>query len=411
MAQAKRRSRLVLTLLVGGFVLAALLAAFWPRPLLVDLGTVTRGAMRLTIDEEGRTRVSEPYVVSTPVAGRLQRVEVNPGDPVVRGETIIVHMLPTNPVALDMRTREQALAAVQAAKAALRGAHADLAAAEASRDLAQIELQRTEQLAARNIASSAALDRDRREFRISEAAVQMADAAIATREADLVTAEAQLIGFEDLGMGAALQNGRADDIPLHAPASGLILQVMQQSETTLPAGSPIMEIGDIEGDLEIVVDLISSDAVQVKRGDPVVITDWGGPKTLKGSVTRIDPFGMTKVSALGVEEQRVPVIIALDSPPEDRSGLGHGYRVETRIVVWQANDVLQVPSSALFRAGDAWSVFLAQNGTAHQIPVEIGKNNGVEAELTGGLTDGASVIIYPSAAVQDGAAIAPRIIE
>lgn len=411
MAKAKKHSRQVLSLLAAGLIAAAVAAAFWPRPLMVDLGEVSRGPLQVTIEEEGRTRVSEPYVVSTPVAGRLQRVEVDPGDPVIRGETIIVHMLPTNPVALDVRTREQAQAAVKAAEAALRGAHADLSAAEASRDLAETELKRTGQLAERNIASPAALDRDKREFRISEAAVQMAEAAIATREANLITAQAQLIGFEDLGIGAALREGGADDIPLYAPASGRILQIMQQSATTLPAGEPIMEIGDIEGDLEIVVELISSDAVQVTPGDPVIIDDWGGAMVLHGAVTRIDPFGITKVSALGVEEQRVPVIIALATPASERAGLGHGYRVETRIVTWQAEDVLRVPSSALFRDQDNWAVFVEVEGVAEQRTIEILRNNGTLAELGSGLRDGDRVVIYPSAAINDGVTIQQRVIE
>ncbi|OIQ40093.1 MAG: RND transporter [Roseobacter sp. MedPE-SWde] len=411
MTQAKKHSRLLLMFLVGGLIAAALAAAFWPRPVLVDLQEVSRGPLQITIDEEGRTRVSEPYVVSTPVAGRLQRVEVYPGDPVVRGETIVVQMLPTNPVALDVRTREQAQAAVKSAEAALRGAHADLSAAEASRDLAQTELQRTEQLAERNIASPAAYDRAKREFRISEARVQMAEAAIGTHEADLATAQAQLIGFEDFGIGAALRDQAQDDIPLYAPVSGRILQVMHQSATTLPAGEPIMEIGDIDGDLEIVVDLISSDAVQVTQGDPVQVEDWGGVATLHGEVSRIDPFGITKVSALGVEEQRVPVVIALASPSEDRAGLGHGYRVETRIIVWQAEDVLRVPSSALFRTGEAWSVFVMIDGAATQRQIDISHNNGTMAQVLSGVSEGDQVVIYPSAAIQNGTAIAQRIVQ
>lgn len=410
-AQAKRHSRLVLMLIVGGLIAGALAAAFWPRPLMVDLEQVSRGALQMSIDEEGRTRVSEPYVVSTPVAGRLQRVEVDPGDPVVRGETVIVLMLPTNPVALDLRTREQAQAAVRSAEAALRGAHADLSAAEASRDLAQTELQRTEKLAERNIASPAAYDRAKREYRISLARVQMAEAAIGTGEAELANAKAQLIGFEDLGLGAALRDKTQDDIPLYAPATGRILQVMHQSATTLPAGEPIMEIGDIEGDLEIVVDLISSDAVQVTPGDPVLIEDWGGVTSLEGEVSRVDPFGITKISALGVEEQRVPVVISLASPAEDRAGLGHGYRVETRIIVWRAEEVLRVPSSALFRTGDSWSVFVMMEGKATQRQIKISHNNGIQAQVVHGLSEGEQVVIYPSKAIQNGTAITQRIVE
>ncbi|MFX0540494.1 efflux RND transporter periplasmic adaptor subunit [Roseovarius sp. S4756] len=411
MAKARKRSRLILTAVVGALILGALTAAFWPRPIMVDLGSVTRGPMMVTIDEEGRTRVSEPYVVSTPVAGRLQRVEVDPGDAVLHGETVIAHMLPTNPAALDIRTREQAQAAVQAAEAALRVARADLNAAEASRDLAETQWQRTQRLAERDIASSAALDRARQEFRVADAAVETAHAAIDMRTADLANARSQLIGFDDRGLGAAPGEKTKDDIPLYAPASGRILRIIQQSETTLPAGAPIMEIGDVEGDLEIVVDLISSDAVQVERGDRVIIDDWGGPAALAGEVTRIDPFGMTQISALGVEEQRVSVTIALATPATARIGLGHGYRVEARIVVWEADDVLRVPSSALFRSGSEWSIFVEKGGKAVQRQISIGQNNGIEAEVTGGLKAGDQVVVYPSAAVHDGAAIAERSIE
>jgi HlyD family secretion protein len=411
MARAKRRSRLIVTSIVALLIGAALAAAFWPRPMLVNLGDVTRGPMMLTIDEEGRTRVAEPYVVSTPVAGRLQRVQVEPGDPVVRGETIVAHMLPTNPAALDIRTREQAQAAVQAAEAALRVARADLNAAIANRDLAESELGRTEQLLAREIASQAALDRASQNLRVSTAAVETAEAAIAMRAADLANARAQLIGFDDQGIAAAIGSTGSQDIPLYAPADGRILRVIQQSETTLPAGAPVMEIGDIEGELEVVVDLISSDAVQVSIDDPVIIDDWGGPSALAGKVHRIDPFAVTSFSALGVEEQRVPVTVELSTPPEDRMALGHGYRVEARIVIWQDPDALQVPASALFRSGDVWAVFVAADGVATRREVEIGRNNGIDAEVISGLEAGERVILYPSPAIVDGASIAERALQ
>ncbi|MBJ6373441.1 efflux RND transporter periplasmic adaptor subunit [Sedimentitalea arenosa] len=411
MAKARKRSRLILTAVVVLVLGSILAAAFWPRPVMVDLGAVTRGSMMVTIDEEGRTRVAEAYVVSTPVAGRLQRVQVDPGDPVVRGETVVAHMLPINPAALDVRTREQAQAVVRAAEAALRVARADLNGAIANRDLAETELTRARQLRERQIASEAAFDRAQQNFRIAEAAVETAEAAISVREADLANARAQLIGFDDQGLAAAIGNAGSDDIPLYAPADGRILRIIQQSETTLPAGAPIMEIGDIDGSLEVVVDLISSDAVQVEVGDPVVIEDWGGPQALDGQVRRIDPFGITEYSALGVEEQRVPVTIALTGQAEQRRALGHGYRVEARIVIWRSEDALRVPASALFRTGSDWSVFVAQNGTAALRVVRIGRNNGVVAEVLEGLSEGERVILYPSAAIADGLAVAERIVQ
>lgn len=409
MAKAKKRSRLILTtatVLLSG---AALAVAFWPKPTMVDMGTVSIGTMQLTIDEEGRTRVRDAYIVSTPVAGQLQRVSVQPGDQVVRGETVIAHMRPTNPAALDVRTREQAQAAVDAAQAALRVARADLNAALANRDMAQTELGRTEQLAERGISSTAALDSARQRSRVAQANVDTAEAAIAMREAEITNAQAQLIGFDDKGLAAAM-GPKSDDIPIHAPAEGRVLRVIQQSETTLPAGAPIMEIGNIENDLEVVVELLSTDAVKVKVGDPVIIGDWGGPTELAGEVIRVDPFGVTQFSALGVEEQRVNAVIAFTSPSTDYAGLGHGFRVESRIVVWQAEDTLIVPSSALFRSRGAWAVFVVVDGTAQLRAIEIGPNNGIETQVTNGLAEDDRVILYPSSGLSTDMSVAERTI-
>ncbi len=408
MAKARKRSRAILTGVAVLLVGAALTAAFWPQPMLVDMGEVTRGAMRLTIDEEGRTQVRDAYVVSTPVAGQLQRVEVQPGDAVVRGETIVAHMRPTNPAALDVRTREQAQAAVTAAEAALRVARADLNAALANRDLAETELERTNQLVERGVTSDAALDRARQSARVAQANVDTAEAAIAMREAEIANAQAQLIGFDDQRLAQAVGSVRSDDIPLRAPADGRILRVMQQSETTLPAGTPIMEIGNIENDLEVVVDLLSTDAVRVAPGDPVIITDWGGEADLSGEVVRVDPFGVTRFSALGVEEQRVTSVVAFTGPSEAYSGLGHGFRVEAQIVVWEDGDTLIVPASALFRSGQSWAVFVVEEGTARLRSIAIGPNNGIEAQVIEGLSEGDRVILYPSSGLSDGMAVAQR---
>jgi len=407
MTRRRSRSRLVLVGAALLLIAAALAAAFWPRPVLVDLGVVSQGPMMLTIDEEGRTKVSEPYMVSTPVAGRLQRVEVSPGDTVVRGETVVAHMLPTNPAALDIRTREQARAAVTAAEAAVRMAQADLNAAIATRDVAESELSRTRQLAASDLVSEAALDRAEGNYRIAITTVDTAAAAIAIREADLANAQSQLLGFEDPRLAEAI-GGETADIPLYAPADGRILRILQQSETTLPAGTPVMEIGDVANDLEVVVELISSDAVRVGLDDAVIIDDWGGDTALSGVVARIDPFAITKVSALGVEEQRVPVTVALTSPAAERTGLGHGYRVEARIVVWEEAETVQVPASALFRAGEGWAVFVDRDGVAATQSVSLGPNNGQNAQVLTGLVPGDRIILYPSAAIAEGVQIAER---
>ncbi len=408
MAQKKKRSRLYLTIgtlvVIGG----GLAAAFWPRATMVDMGAVTRGEMTVTIDEEGRTRVRDAYVVSTPITGRLRRVEVEPGDPVERGKTVVAHMLPTNPAVLDVRTREQALAAVAAAEAALRVARADLNAAIANRDGANTDLARARQLAERGVASDAALDRARQAARVADANVDTAEAAISMRQAEVANARAQMIGFDDHGLGAAVDAARSQDIPLYAPADGRILQIMQQSETTLPAGTPIMEIGNVNNDLEVVVDLLSTDAVQVHPGERVIIDDWGGPETLAGTVARIDPFGITKISALGVEEQRVNTLIRFTGPPELHAGLGHGFRVESRIVVWEDANALIVPSSALFRSAGDWAVFRVEDGKARVRIVSVGRNNGTQAQVLDGLAEGDRVILFPSSGLADGTSVARR---
>ena len=410
MAKPKKRSRLVLTLAALVVLGAALAAAFWPRPMAVDMGAVTVAPLVVTIDEEGRTRVAEAYVVSTPVAGRLQRVEVTPGTPVERGVTIVAHMLPTNPAALDVRTREQARAVVTAAEAALRVARADMNAALANAEFAQTELDRTRQLQERDIASDAALERSQQTARIAQAHVDTAEAAIGVREAEVANARSQLIGFDDRGLASAV-GGDADDIPLYAPADGRVLRLIQQSETTLPAGAPIMEIGDVSGDLEVVVELISTDAVQVAAGDRVIIEDWGGDANLAGVVQRVDPFGVTKFSALGVEEQRVTAVVALTSPAQARGALGHGFRVEARVVVWEDAAALVVPASALFRDGTGWAAFRVEDGAARLTPVQIGRSDGIATQVLGGLEDGMTVILYPSAAVTEGVAVAARALD
>ncbi|NBD30285.1 MAG: HlyD family efflux transporter periplasmic adaptor subunit [Alphaproteobacteria bacterium] len=409
MARAKRRSRLALTAIAILVVAGTLTAAFWPQPTLVDMATVGRGPIQVTIDEDGRTQVHEVYVVSTPVAGLLQRVTVEAGDPVTAREAVVAQMRPTNPAALDVRTREQALAAVDAAQAALRVAEADRNSAAAAHELAETDLDRARQLAESGTVSRAALERAETNARATEAALQTAEAAIAMRQAELANARAQLIGFEDQALSEAVGSGFEDSIPLHAPIDGRILRVVQESEAVLPAGAPVLEIGDIANGLDVVVDLISSDAVQVSLGDPVLIEDWGGSATLHGTVTRIAPSAVTKVSALGVEEQRVSVDVTFDTPAEERASLGHGFRVEARIVIWQAEDVLKVPSAALFRDAGGWAVFTVDDeGLARLALVDLGRNNGIEAHVLSGLAEGDRVILYPSAGLAAGDHVAPR---
>lgn len=227
------------------------------------------------------------------------------------------------------------------------------------------------------------------------------------RVAEIANAQTQLMGFDDQSLAAAVGHS-SDDIPIYTPAGGRVLRVFQQSETTLPAGAPIMEIGNIESDLEIVVDLLSTDAVKVSEADRVIISDWGGASELEGEVVRVDPFGFTQFSALGVEEQRVTTVIALTSPPSRYSGLGHGFRVEAQIVVWEGKDIVIVPSSALFRQQENWAVFVMADGKAQLRSVKIGANNGLQAQVIDGLNDQESVVLYPASGIIDGVSVEKR---
>lgn len=410
--QNKRRTRTYIMAAVAAALVLLLAWAFWPRALAVDIGEVHRGQMVVTIDEEARTRVRDAYVVSAPIAGQLMRVEVEPGDHVIGGETIIARMLPVAPSALDVRTREQARAAVAAAEAALRVSRADLNSALATRDLAETNLARQRSLEATGVVSEAALDIAERELRTAEAAVDTATAAISMRQAELASARARLIEFS--GAPAATGPAGGDDatggnaIPLRAPITGRILRVFQESETTLGAGQPIVEIGDTSNDLEVIAELLSTDAVQVEAGDRVLIEHWGGEDVLEGIVERVEPWGFTKYSALGVEEQRVNTIIRFTTPLEERSALGHGYRVEAQIVIWEDDDALIVPSSALFRSGGDWSVFVVDGGRARETPVAVLQNNGIQAAVSDGLEEGTPLILYPGAGISDGRRVRAR---
>ena len=406
---ARKRSRSYFAITATVLVVAALAYAFWPRPTSVDMGEAKMGAMQLTVNEEGFTRVHDAYVVSSPVAGRLLRVEVEPGDPVVKGETVIAQMRPSSPAMLDIRTREQARASVTAAEATLRVARADLNKAKSDLDLASQELDRTRRLAETDTASKAALDRAEAEYRAASATKDNAEAVIAVREAELDNARARLIGFEEDAAGATSDSSAP--VPLTAPTTGTVLRVIQKSETTLSAGTDIMEIGNIDHDLEVVVELLSTDAVQVSPGDRVMIADWGGNSELEGTVERVEPWGYTKYSSLGVEEQRVKAIIRFTSPKSEREKLGHGYRVEVKIVIWSDDNTLLIPSNALFRDGETWAVFRVVDKTAYQTRVKVGKDNGISAQILDGLSAGDQIVLYPSAGLADGAKVVRRMVQ
>ena len=408
---ARKQSRMGMMIGTGAVVAGVLVYAFWPRAVMVDMGAVMRGSMIMTIDEEAKTRVRDAYVVSAPIAGRVLRVDVEPGDSVVGGKTVIARMLPLNPSALDVRTREQARATVSAAQAGLRVSRADLNKALADKDLADLDWSRARELRKNGTIAQIALDRAERVWRSARATFDTARAAISMREADLANARAHLISFSERRVPGAAALPMENAIPLTAPVSGRILRVMQESETTLAAGTPILEIGDISNDLEIVVELLSTDAVQVQEGDRVIIEKWGQPNALSGVIERVEPWGFTKFSALGVEEQRVNALVRFVDPLEKRDSLGHGFRVETRIVIWEGADVLLAPSSALFREKGSWGVFVVEEGQAQFRSVEVVHNNGVKAEIADGVVIGDQLILYPGPGILDGTKVEKRTLE
>jgi HlyD family secretion protein len=396
--------RLLFWLPIVAVTALALLWLFWPRAVAVDFVTVARGPLEVSVSDEGETRVKDVYVVSAPVPGLMRRIALEAGDPVVAGETVTARIEPSDPSFLDMRTAAEARAAAQAAEAAQRLAVASVRRAEAELDFAQAELARYRGLAERDTVSANDLDAAERRARTAAAALDEARAALRVRESELVQARARLMAP---GLARRRRGADCDCVDVYSPVSGSVLRVLQESEAVVASGTPLVEIGN-PGDLEIVVDLLSTDAVRVQPGQPVRIEAWGGAGDLAGRVRRVEPFGFTKVSALGIEEQRVNVIIDFTEPPERWRRLGHGYRVEPRIVLAAAESALKVPRAALFRDGGKWAVFRRDGGRAQLQHVELGLASGLEAEITQGLAEGDEVVLQPGDRVSDGTRIRPR---
>jgi HlyD family secretion protein len=385
-------------------VVAGLVYAFWPRPVSVSLVTVERGPMMVTIDDEGTTRVREIYTISSPLAGRVARFEGKVGDSVTAGETVVATIRSADPSFHDSRAHSELGAAVKAAEAARDLARARVERVAAANDYAQAELKRSTDLAERGTLSRSALDRARMEARTKAAEFAEARAALRVRVFELQTARAALLGP---GTAGAETSEESCCFKVRAPVSGTILRIYRESEAVVRAGAPLVEIGD-PTDLEIVMDLLSRDAVSVSPGAQVLIDGWGGGGSLNGRVRRVEPFGFTKVSALGIEEQRVNVIIDFTDPPRLWKRLGHGYRVVGRIVVWRGKNVLQAPLSALFRAQGDWALFRVVDGRARLARVKIGRMNSRSAEILSGLDAGDLVLLYPSDRIEDGVRVIGR---
>jgi HlyD family secretion protein len=379
---------------------AALLGGWWllrSPAVPVEVAEVSRGPLRVTVDEEGQTRVRRRYVVAAPTAGRLLRIELDEGDAVPAGGLVAR----LEPAPLDPRDEATAEARLRAARAQKSASDARVALAEAALLQARRDSERAERLREAGAKSDEALELARLKHTEAaqdlEAARFAADAAIHEVEA----AQAVLIAARSprprLASRAPCEEP-GSCIDVRSPVAGSVLRVHEESERIVAAGTPLLELGDPR-DVEIVVDVLSADAVKIAAGAPVVVEDWGGERPLEGRVRLVEPSGFTKVSALGVEEQRVNVVADFVDGP---GALGDGYRVEARVVVWEAPDVLRVPGSALFRRGDAWHVFVVERGTARLRPVEVGHRGSFEAELLAGLEPGERVVLHPSDRVQDG---------
>ena len=388
-------TRILVWLLLAA-VAAAFVWAFMPKPLEVTTAAVERGFLRITLDEEGQTRVRDRYVVSAPVDGKVLRIEHEPGDSVQGGSTILARFQPSRPGFLDSRTRAEAQARVARSEAQVERARVDLDRARAEHDHAQAELARHEQLHAEGLMADNRLESARLRAVTTSEAVRGAESAIVVVQLELERARTSLIEAGAVGAD------QGDVIILRSPITGVVLQRLRESESVVPSGEPLIEIGDPE-DLEIVSDMLSMDAVQIDPGDPVLIEQWGGDATLRGVVRQVEPFGFTKISALGVEEQRVNVIVDFEDPRAAWEALGDGYRVEIRVVVWETDDALKVPSSSLFRNGDEWAVYVIDElSLARLRGVQIGRRNALEAEVMAGLEQGDQVIAYPGDSIEDG---------
>jgi HlyD family secretion protein len=395
----RRRFLLNRRVWIGFLVTAGLLAvALWPTTIDVDTGRVTRGPLVVTVDEEGMTRVRDRFVVSSPVAGRVLRIELEPGDLVKRGQ-VVARVRAEPPPLLDERTRAEARAAVESAKAALGRARAEEQRARAALDQMRRELVRVRELAVSRVVSAQELDIRESEVKGAEESVNAAVFAVQVATSDLQRAQAR--------MAPSVTEASGRTVPVPAPADGAILKRVRESESIVPPGDPLLEIGD-PNRLEIVADLLSTDAVRIRPGARAIIAQWGGDRELQARVRRIEPGGFTKISALGVEEQRVNVVLDFVDPAAARAALGDAYRVEVRVVIWEAQDVLKVPTSALFREGEKWAVYVVEDGRSRRARIELGHQTSQEAEVTSGLAEGTVVILHPGDSLSDGTKVKAR---
>lgn len=379
-------------------LVALLIFAFLPKPVEVETAPVAQGPFAQAVEEEGMTRVRERYLISAPLAGQLLRIQLEAGDSVKRGD-VLATMIPAAPPLLDVRTERELQERLGAAEAERLRARASAERAKAALTQAQSDLERARQLAEEGLVSAA--EREQRELTVT----------LRTRELEAAQFESQVAEHQvDLARAALIRAkqgaGAGERLEIRSPVNGKVLRILQESERVVPLGTPLLEIAD-PADLEVVVDVLTTDAVDIRPGMPARIVRYGGEAPLEGRVRRVEPSAFTKISALGVEEQRVNVVIDLTSPRDRWETLGDGYRVEAQIFVFTKEDALKVPSGALFREGDRWAAFALSDGRARKRTVEVERRSGAEAMIEGGLSSGEEVIVYPSDAVKEGVKVKP----
>jgi len=382
-------------LVAAAIVLALIAWGFWPRAELAETATVARRPLAVTVEEEGRTRVRDRYVLYAPVAGYLRRIDLDVGDAVDSG-AVLATLDPLRPATLDQRSRAEAEARVAAARAGLAQRESEARRTAAEAELAKSEFARADNLLAKNLVSRSQFDQARSRMQASAAAKSSADAAIDVGRYEL---DAALASLRYTASGSSTE--KLEAVPVRSPVAGRVLAIHQESAGVVAAGQPLLDVGD-SGELEVMIELLSRDAVRIAPGGRVLLERWGGEAPLEGVVRTVEPTGFTKVSALGVEEQRVRVIADLASPPESWQRLGDGYRVEAKFIVWSSEDTLTVPSSALFRRDDGWAAFVVEGGRAREKLVTPGHGSGLLTEVVAGLEEGATVVVHPGDAIADG---------
>ncbi len=387
-----RWAQVSLLVILGLVLVGALVLAFRPGPVEVDLAAVERTTMRVTVEEDGRARLQDRYVVSAPVSGTLTRVQWRPGDEVEVGQEL-TRLRPSPSPLLDDRSQAQARTRLEAARAELERARSMEEVAEAGLVDAREEVRRQEILLEQSGGSASAVERARAVLQAREA--ERRSARFGVQVAEQEVANARLL------LERAPDGREMDAVPIPSPVAGRVLRVMQESEAVVQPGTPLLEVGDV-ANLELVVDLLSADAVRVRPGAAAEIERWGGDRTLDARVRTVEPSAFTRVSALGIEEQRVNVILDLTGPRDQWTSLGDGYRVEARIVIWEETDTVVAPASALFRHNGAWFAFRVEDGRAREVEVEVGERSDVEAQILSGLEPGDRVILYPGDRVADG---------